>query len=89
MRFDQKPRVWMTGLPIATAEPEKDNLSKMKLGPLPSQTPYQRGRSDGVAGKAAPPFPSPRSSWAERLYHSGWCTGADERTAAQTATPIQ
>lgn len=42
-------------------------------------TPYMRGIADGEAGKSGPPFPTPDSSWSERLYNAGWMRGACKR----------
>lgn len=49
-----------------------------------SLSPYDRGKSDGLAGKAGPAFPTPDSSWADRLYNRGWEAGVDERLAKQS-----
>ncbi len=38
--------------------------------------PYRQGLEDGRAGKPSPPFPTPDSTWAERLYARGWSAGA-------------
>jgi len=46
------------------------------------RTPYERGLADGYARKPGPPFPTPSSSWAERLYHRGWCAGIARRELA-------
>jgi hypothetical protein len=41
---------------------------------------YERGARDGEEGKRRPPpFPTPTSSWVERLYHRGWQVGAARR----------
>lgn len=45
----------------------------------PEKTPHQRGVEDGMAGKPGPPFPTPGSDWATRLYNRGWETGVDRR----------
>jgi hypothetical protein len=46
---------------------------------------YERGACDGEAGKCPPPFPTPTSSWAERLYHRGCQVGAARRGASTIA----
>lgn len=51
---------------------------------LPEQTvtPWQQGYDAGLAGQAAPPFPKGDASWSERLYASGWNSGARARVVA-------
>lgn len=46
------------------------------------ETPYVRGEADGRAGKPAPAFPTPNSSWADRLYNRGWEAGITKRAIA-------
>jgi len=41
-------------------------------------TPYMRGVADACAGKKGPAFPTPDSSWAERLYARGWSDAMDD-----------
>jgi hypothetical protein len=40
---------------------------------------YERGARDGEEGKCPPPYPTPTSSWTERLYHRGWQVGTTRR----------
>lgn len=42
-------------------------------------SPYEQGRSAFDMGRAAPRFPTPHSSWAERLYNRGWTDRRDEQ----------
>lgn len=35
-------------------------------------TPYERGEIAAEEGRPGPPFPTPDSSWSERLYARGW-----------------
>ena len=42
-------------------------------------TPFERGEAAGLRGDAAPAFPGPDSSWADRLFHRGWQVGAGKR----------
>lgn len=35
-------------------------------------TPYERGALTAEMGLPGPPFPTPDSSWSERLYARGW-----------------
>lgn len=51
------------------------------LGPAPDQSPYERGREDGRQGKPAPSFPTPDSTWSDRLYARGWSRGIELRKA--------
>lgn len=46
-------------------------------------TPFEQGEKAGREGKAAPPFPTPDSPWAERLYHRGWQYGAGKKAAGK------
>jgi hypothetical protein len=47
------------------------------------RSPYARGEADGLAGKPGPAFPTPDSSWADRLYNRGWEAGVHKRAQAK------
>lgn len=49
------------------------------------KTPYERGFDDGKAGKPAPPFSTPDTPWASRLYERGWSAGVDARNTVPNA----
>lgn len=42
------------------------------LGDLPKKTPFQQGKEDAAKGKTAPSYPTPDSSWADKLYFRGF-----------------
>ncbi len=48
----------------------------------PEATPYERGYAAGYDLKPGPRFPTPDSSWADRLYARGWSSGVDARREA-------
>ncbi len=48
--------------------------------------PYLRGDADACAGKPGPPFPTPDSSWAYRLYARGWSDAMDSKRRATPAS---
>lgn len=49
-------------------------------------SPWERGYADGLAGKPGPAFPTPDSSWAQRLYAAGWSRGVDHREEQKHAS---
>jgi len=51
---------------------------------MSDKTPFEKGYDDGFALKPAPAFPTPDSSWAERLYARGWSSGVDACLKSQT-----
>ena len=44
-----------------------------------STSPWERGRLDALAGKAAPDLVRPDGAWSARLYAAGWDRGAERR----------
>ena len=44
-----------------------------------SASPWERGRLDALAGKAAPDLVRPDGAWSARLYAAGWDRGAERR----------
>lgn len=50
---------------------------------MTEKTPYARGFEAGRDGKPGPAFPTPDSSWADRIYARGWIEGADARQTAE------
>jgi hypothetical protein len=56
-------------------------MSELYKRALCETSPYLRGVADFCAGKAAPPIPKGGATWAEKLYHRGWCDARDEKTA--------
>jgi len=42
------------------------------LGEATKESPFLRGKNDAQNGKNAPAFPTPNSSWAEKLYFRGF-----------------
>lgn len=49
-----------------------------ELGSAPI-SPWERGRIDALAGKAAPDLVRPDGAWSARLYAAGWDRGAEQR----------
>lgn len=45
---------------------------RQMLGPVPEKTPFERGVNAAKKGIRAPSFPTPDSSWSERLYARGY-----------------
>jgi hypothetical protein len=51
---------------------------------MSGDTPFERGEKAGMRGDAPPAFPTPDSSWAERLFNRGWECGAGKRIKEQS-----
>lgn len=50
---------------------------------MSGDTPFEKGEKAGMRGDAAPSFPTPDSSWSDRLYHRGWECGTTKRIREQ------
>jgi len=79
---DDHGREIIVGGDVVVSFADSDEGEAVRDAILPLMTPYQRGVEAARRGDPAPAFPTPDSSWSDRLFNRGW----EDETAALSAS---